>query len=72
MKREYRETELGREARCARCGEFWPADSEFFYMYKGRPHSWCNACYIADRVAKGRCTNYGAKPSHHDHARAIG
>lgn len=41
-------TELGREVRCAKCGEFWPADSEFFFFGKGKPHSWCKACYLGD------------------------
>lgn len=48
MARQTTETELGVEAQCARCKEFWPADNEFFYMSKGRPHSWCKACYLAD------------------------
>jgi hypothetical protein len=38
------ETELGTEVQCCRCGEFFPADSEFFYSTKGRPHSWRKAC----------------------------
>jgi hypothetical protein len=46
--RETRETELGTEVKCASCGEFWPADSEFFYFSNGRPHSWCRACYLSD------------------------
>jgi hypothetical protein len=40
------ETELGTEIKCASCGEFWPADPEFFYFSGGRPHSWCKACYL--------------------------
>lgn len=69
MAREYIFTELGREARCAKCLDFWPVDPEFYYIQKGRPHSWCKACYIADRVAKGRRPNYGTGTAHHDHAR---
>lgn len=65
----FRQTELGREARCSKCGEYWPADAEFFYMLRGRPHSWCKACYIEDRVAKGRRPGYGSMHSHRDHAR---
>lgn len=41
-------TELGREIQCARCKDFWPNDDEFFYFTKGRPHSWCKACYMND------------------------
>jgi hypothetical protein len=45
MKGRWQTTEIGREARCIKCGEFWPADLEFFYFKKGVPHSWCKACY---------------------------
>lgn len=49
------ETELGQEARCAQCGEFWPADAEFFFMTRGKPHSWCKACYaVAPSTAAKR------------------
>lgn len=41
-------TEIGEEVQCAKCLEFWPADSEFFYFTRGRPHSWCKACYRND------------------------
>lgn len=71
MKRQYRETELGTEAQCSKCKGFWPADAEFYFMGKdGRPHSWCKACYIGDRVAKGQRPGYGNGSMHHDHARA--
>lgn len=46
--RKYISTELGREAQCARCKEFWPADGEFFFTSKGKLHSWCKACYRSD------------------------
>ncbi|MDB5730711.1 MAG: hypothetical protein JWQ03_606 [Variovorax sp.] len=46
--RERRTTELGEEIRCAKCGEFWPIDPEFYFINKGEPHSWCKACYRAD------------------------
>jgi hypothetical protein len=38
------ETELGTEAQCSRCREFFPADREFFFASKGFIHSWCKAC----------------------------
>ena len=41
-------SELGEEIQCAKCREFWPLDAEFFFFTKGRPHSWCKACYIGD------------------------
>lgn len=62
----FRETDLGREARCSKCGDWWPADSEFFYMQHGVPHAYCKACYIAWRARPG----YGNKPPHNDHVRA--
>lgn len=43
--RERRETELGTEVRCSCCGEFWPEDKEFFFVFDGKVHSWCKACY---------------------------
>lgn len=48
MVRERIESEIGEEIKCAKCGEFWPADPEFFYFCNGRPHSWCKACYVND------------------------
>lgn len=42
-------TELGEEKRCTLCGDFWPADEEFFYRRadSGRLTSWCRACQNA-------------------------
>lgn len=58
--RDYITTDLGREARCSKCKCFWPADPEFyFFQSDGRPHSWCKACYVEDRVAKGQRPGYG-------------
>lgn len=34
----------GPERRCVRCGEYWPADTEFFYRRGDGLHSWCKAC----------------------------
>jgi hypothetical protein len=48
MPRERIESELGEEVKCAKCGDFWPADPEFFYLSNGRLHSWCKACYVND------------------------
>lgn len=36
------------EKPCSKCGECWPADTEFFYRQAGRPDglgSMCKACY---------------------------
>ncbi|MCQ4242507.1 hypothetical protein [Stutzerimonas stutzeri] len=36
------------EKLCSKCGECWPADTEFFYRQAGRPDglgSMCKACY---------------------------
>lgn len=39
------ETELGIEKQCTACGEFWPADKEFFYSAgNGRLMAQCIAC----------------------------
>ncbi len=55
-KRATQHTELGEEVQCAKCLDFWPADPEFFYFHKGKPHSWCKACYHSDPkvIAKRR------------------
>jgi hypothetical protein len=37
---------LGREKRCSRCGEWWPADTEFFNRQGAGLHCWCKACVI--------------------------
>ena len=40
-------TDLGEEKRCARCGEYWPADEEFFAACRNNKsglHSYCRAC----------------------------
>jgi hypothetical protein len=71
LPKRYRQTEIGLEARCSKCRDYWPADSEFFYVSPdGRLHSWCKACYVQDRVEKGRRPNHGKGITHHDHARA--
>lgn len=63
-------TDIGMQARCSRCGWWWPADEEFYYMQSnGKPHSWCKDCYIQDRVAKGTRIGYGRGNAHQDHAR---
>ena len=56
MTRAFINTDLGREILCAKCGEYWPDDAEFFYQSKGRSHSWCKACYRADEkvIAKNQ------------------
>lgn len=39
--------ELGEMRRCTKCGESWPADSEFFNQVvtnKPRLRGWCKAC----------------------------
>ena len=38
------QTELGLEKLCARCHEFWPADTEFFHRKGTGLHSYCKAC----------------------------
>lgn len=42
---------LGLEKQCGRCGEWWPADREFFTTGSGAYglHSWCRACQTERR-----------------------
>jgi hypothetical protein len=43
---------VGLELQCARCGEYWPADTEFYYAARSAPgglHSYCRACYREHR-----------------------
>jgi hypothetical protein len=41
----YRLDETGMlEKRCGRCGEHWPADTEFYYLHGGELSSYCRAC----------------------------
>lgn len=47
--RECIETELGKEVRCASCKNFWPADSEFFFLDRGRLRARCRACEKEER-----------------------
>lgn len=63
-KPKYIETELGREKLCKHCQEYWPADSEFWFMVKNklkdgtvvyRPDSACKGCY--DAVYRPKHTN---------------
>lgn len=59
-------TELGRELKCNRCGDFWPADEEFWYREGARGfHSWCKACY-----REWRKTNDRKKAAKAEEARA--
>jgi hypothetical protein len=41
-------TDAGHEVQCTKCEEFWPETPEFFFFTKGKPHSWCKACYRED------------------------
>lgn len=46
---KYRLTAVGLEMRCPRCGDYWPADTEFFYSRICEPcglFQWCKACYM--------------------------
>lgn len=46
----YRETDLGIEKQCTRCGEFWPVDDEFYSVQReadgARASSMCRACFV--------------------------
>jgi len=45
-KRHIRHTPgLGEEMLCTRCEEWWPNDSEFYYLAHGQTRNPCKACY---------------------------
>ena len=72
------ETELGKEKFCKHCQEYWPADSEFWYMIQDklkdgtvvhRPDSACKGCY--DNVyRKTRAKGSYQKKSFHERGKA--
>lgn len=43
-------TELGEEKRCMSCGEYWPADSEFFEVMQSRRDGWSPRCIACIRA----------------------
>ncbi|MBU0592464.1 MAG: hypothetical protein KKH74_01875 [Gammaproteobacteria bacterium] len=50
-------TELGLEKRCSTCGEYFPADTEFFYAQAYRPEGLscgCKACQHESKIKSGR------------------
>lgn len=59
--RQRRVTELGTEVVCAKCEEFWPEDSEFYFMHGGKAHSWCKACYRADEKVQAKTERWREK-----------
>ncbi|HBN61422.1 MAG TPA: hypothetical protein DD442_15595 [Halomonas sp.] len=38
-------TDIGPEKLCTKCGEWWPDDSEFYYLTNGLTIQPCKACY---------------------------
>jgi len=39
---------LGRELKCSKCKEYWPADTQFYHSKPGVKsglQDWCKACY---------------------------
>jgi hypothetical protein len=49
----YRVTEIGIEKLCTKCGEYWPADTEFFHLsdtyYGDGLYVYCKACSLEKR-----------------------
>lgn len=39
-----RQADYGTEKQCSVCGEWWPADAEFFGMTGGYLRGFCKAC----------------------------
>ncbi len=54
MAQRFRATELGRERKCTKCGDYWPDDAEFFYLSKGKTQQPCKACYAQLPSRKAR------------------
>lgn len=48
----YRQSDGQLEKRCCACGEYWPADSEFFYLHKNGPDGLRNCCKACQNEAK--------------------
>lgn len=77
-KPKFIQTELGKEKLCKHCHEYWPADSEFWYMIKDtlkdgtviqRPDSACKGCY--DKVYRhNRAKRQNNKRSFHERGNA--
>jgi hypothetical protein len=58
-----RVTELGAEKRCLACGEYWPADTEFFQsrlVTRDRLSACCIAC-SRERIKKKPADESGLK-----------
>lgn len=53
-KYQYQDDELYK--RCIGCGDYWPADSEFFFAKKDGDgiDNTCRACYMERRYPNGR------------------
>lgn len=49
-----RQTEYGPERRCSKCGEYWPADDEFFHRCRTGLASACKACTAESRKSRAR------------------
>ncbi|MDH2493673.1 hypothetical protein QDR31_01015 [Acinetobacter baumannii] len=72
-------TDLGKEKLCKHCQEYWPVDSEFWFMVKAklkdgsvvhRPDSACKGCYdhtYRPNLSKGK---YQKRSSHEKGAAA--
>lgn len=49
-----RQTWYGPEQLCSKCGEYWPADPEFFYRSKTGLRGVCKACYAEQEALRRR------------------
>lgn len=46
--------ELGTVRLCRGCGEWWPRDEEFWFIYDGQVMGRCRACWSERRRIDGR------------------
>ena len=53
MTQERKDADGELERQCTQCGEWWPADKEFFYPNgKHGLHTQCKACYLERKKRK--------------------
>lgn len=53
-------TEIGLEKLCTLCGDYWPADTQFFYPKAGKLSSECKACAAEKAMARRGVTIPGS------------
>lgn len=68
------EEELGPQQLCRTCGEWWPADREFFYLDRGRAsgmETMCRACWAEYQANRRAGIHRPVSPTATEERRAI-